>query len=208
MTRRLTYGLAMLIAATAAQSALACQGGGKVAFEDKFAKLDTGWSQDQNVTVTGGKLVAKAPDSNGDHILYQANVFPESDLCVTQSFAATPDPTNAVAGIIFWAVDDSHYYVLEISADGSWAVARKLTDTRWILPIKWGPNPQVKKGLNTANELEVLTKGPLATLFINGTKVGEVTGQPPDGGQLIGVFWQGVNGGETRVEYTNVKISN
>ncbi len=207
MSRKLLFGLTAVAAAALGHSAFACQGS-KILFEDKFATLNQGWGQDQNVSVAGGKLVAKAPDTNGDHILYQGNVFPDAGVCVTEDFAASPDPANAVAGVVFWAVDDSHYYVLEISADGSWAVARKLADNRWILPIKWNANPAVRKGLNTPNELEVQTKGNNAALFINGTKMGEVSGQMPDGGQLIGFFWQGVNGGETRVEYVDVKVTN
>jgi hypothetical protein len=46
----------------------------------------------------------------------------------------------------------------------------------------------VKKGLGQPNEMRIVTKGRLATVYVNDTQVASFKGFPPDGGSMVGLF--------------------
>jgi len=58
---------------------------------------------------------------------------------------------------------------------------------RTLFPVRETDVPDLKKGAGQTNSLEVQTVGNKATLFVNGTKIAEFNGKPPEGGGLIGL---------------------
>jgi hypothetical protein len=202
-------GLAGLLVAASLQTAQACQGN-KVLFEDKFTAWDQAWGQPaDNIKTSGGKMVI---DTQGQavvsHLLNQNNAYGDSSFCATVRFAATEDPNNTVAGMVFWGADDSHYYFIGVSAGGLFSVQRKVSDTRFLSPIQWASNPAIKSGAGQQHDLEVQTKGGQATVLVDGAKVGEVNGQMPDGGSLIGIYWSVTAEAKAVVEFSGIKVMN
>lgn len=204
----LACGVAGLAIALAVNSAEACQGS-KVLFEDKFAALDPAWGTDQHAAAGGGKLTLttdSGPDGWTSHILNQANTYEDASFCATVAFPVIKDLGSAIGGLVFWGTDDDHYWMLAVSPIGQYTVEHKVAPNRLLQPVRWTENPVVTKGAGQHYDLEIQTKGGTATVFINGTKLGQVNGQPPDGGSLTGVYWSLPSEADSKVEFTNLKV--
>ena len=78
--------------------------------------------------------------------------------------------------------------MLLVSDIGKFSVARRLTSDRQITPIPWQESAAINKGVGQVNALRIIINGNQARLYINGKEVGKVSGQTPEGGNLVG-FW-------------------
>ncbi len=206
----LAAGLAGLAIALSVNSAEACQGS-KVQFEDKFANLDPAWSPlDDHASAANGKLMIKAaPDQPwASHMLNQANTFGDANYCATVVFPVIKDSANAMLGLVFWGTDDAHFWMLVISPVGQFSVQHKVADGRILVPVRWTSNPAIKQGAGVPYDLEIRTKGNSATVFVNGAQVGQVSGQPPDGGSLTGIYWSEPAEADATIEVSNLKVMN
>jgi hypothetical protein len=204
----LACGLASLAVALSIGSAEACQGS-KVLFEEKFASLDSAWGTDQHAAAAGGKLTLttdSGPDGWTSHILNQADTYQDVSYCATAAFPVIKDVGNAIMGLIFWGTDDDHYWMLAVSPIGQYSIQHKVAPNRILQPVRWTENPAVAKGAGQKYDLEVQTKGGQATVFVNGAKLGQVSGQPPDGGSLTGVYWSLPNETDSKIEVTGLKV--
>jgi hypothetical protein len=203
----LAAGLAGLAIALSVNAAEACQGS-KVLFEDKFAAaLDPAWGTDEHASAGGGKLTLGTGDQGwSQHLLNQANTYDDASFCATVAFPAIKDLGSAMGGVIFWGTDDDHYWMLVVSPIGQYTVEHKVASGRILQPVRWTENPAVAKGVGQKYDLEVQTKGNQATVFINGTKLGQVSGQPPDGGSMTGVYWSLPNETDSKIEVSDLKV--
>ncbi len=167
---------------------LAVTGGlaAKVLFEDKFTTLDPAWAApSEQINAKDGKLIITPPKNTTVTYLNQANVLPndmEADYTIT--FLKAGDPTYG-SGLLFWAKDSNEFYCVFINANG-WFAVQRLVANRYLLPVAWRESDAVKKGENVENQVKVVTKGNQATISINGKEVISLSGQPPEGGSLIG----------------------
>jgi hypothetical protein len=183
--------LGAVLAAISLHGTLACQGK-RMVFEDRFNTLADAWGRDDNVSVSGGTLRVQAPLIGGnlaDHLLNQSNVYTDIDECITVQFIGADDLGSASAGLAFWGTDDDHYYMLVVDPTGDFIVMHKVAAQRNLIPIGWTQNSAIRQGLNAGNELEVITNGNHASLFINGVLVNELDGEAPPSGSLVGVYW-------------------
>jgi len=204
----LAAGLAGVLAALSLNAAQACEGS-KVLFEDKFVSLDPAWSPvDDHAAIAGGKLAVKAaPDQVwASHMLNQSTTFDDASYCATVVFPTIKDFSNGVLGLIFWGLDDAHYWMLAVSPIGQFSVQHKVADGRILVPVRWTQNPAIKQGAGVPYDLEIRTKGNTATVFVNGAQVGQVSSQPPDGGSLTGVYWSLPAEADATLEVTNLKV--
>jgi hypothetical protein len=202
----LAAGLAGVLVALSVTAAQACQGS-KVLFEDKFTSLGSSWGQDDQASAADGKLSLKSIDQGWtSHLLNQSNAYGDASYCATVNFPVVKDLNSAAAGMIFWGTDDDHYWALIVSPEGSFAVEHKVAASRMLQPVRWTANPVVKAGAGQKYDLEIQTKGNQATVFVNGTKLTEVTGEPPDGGSLTGVYWSLPAESTALTEVTNFKV--
>jgi len=178
-----TLAMAMAVVLLAVTVSLA----GKVLFEDKFTSLDPSWGASGPIMdVKDGKLIITPTINTSQTILNQANVFPnEVEASFTMTFVKAPAPTWG-SGLIFWAKDYNEYYALLINAEGWFAVQRYIAG-RYLLPVAWRESDVIKKGEGAVNQLKVVTtKDNKATVSINGKEVISLSGQPPQGGSLVG----------------------
>jgi hypothetical protein len=156
-----------------------------ILFSDDFSTLDPAWGNaDANMQVAGGKMVLK-PQVNGSYTaLYQGTTFDEVDVRVkiTQTEGMADEP----AGVVFWAVDYDNKYEAFLQADGNFSVVRGVKG-KFLNPVAWKVQDAVKKGLNQVNELRVVTKGHMATVYINDKEVASFKGFPPEGGSEVGL---------------------
>lgn len=156
-----------------------------VVFSDDFSSFDPSWgTANNNLRVDGGSMVIQ-PDMQGSYTtLYAGNNF--NDIDVTLTVTQTDGMNDEPAGVCFWGTDIDNFYVANFQTDGSFAVGRS-ENGKWLFPVGWANQAAVKKGLNQTNTLRVVTKGKMATVYINGTQIVSFKGFPPAGGSQIGL---------------------
>ena len=175
--------MAMAVVLLAVTASLA----GKVLFEDKFTSLDPSWGAPGPIMdAKDGKLVITPKVNTSQTILNQANVFPnDAEIDCTVTILKAPAPTWG-SGVVFWAKDYNEYYCVLVNAEGWFAVQRYIAG-RYLLPVAWRESDVIKKGEGAVNQLKVVTtKDNKATVSINGKEVISLSGQPPQGGSLVG----------------------
>jgi hypothetical protein len=202
----IVFAIAAVLAA--AQIVSACEGN-KILLQDDFKTLASNWGTvSDNQAVKDGKMVL-TPSLNATYVTLDSGyLFTDMDACVDVAITkAGPQMVHTYGGIAFWASDYHDYYELMIGPSGTFGVDRILPGRR-VSIMPFTDSPAVKRGMGQVNRLRVQTKGNNATLYINGTRVGSIGGQPPQGGGQIGVTAQA--GPKTRdvYEFTNLKVTN
>lgn len=194
--------MAMAVVMLAVTASLA----GKVLFEDKFTSLDPSWGAPGPIMdAKDGKLVITPQKNTSQTILNQANVFPnDMEGSFTMTFVKAPAPTWG-SGLVFWAKDYNEYYAVLVNAEGWFAVQRYVAG-RYLLPVAWRQSDAVKKGEGAANQLKVVTSGNKATVSLNGKEVISLSGQPPEGGSLIGFKVASGPEGANSVAFSDFKL--
>lgn len=186
----------------------ACEGN-QVLLQDNFQTMASNWgAANDNQAVNNGKMVL-TPALNASYVTLDGGyVFTDMDACVNVVLTkGGPKMIHTYGGLAFWATDYQNYYELMAGPSGTFGVDRILPGRR-ISIMAFATSPAVKSGVGQINQLRVQTKGNTATFYINGTQVGSITGQPPQGGGEIGVTAQ--SGPNTRdvYEFSNLKVTN
>jgi len=177
-----------------------------VLFADKFTSLDPSWAAPSaNIDAKDGKLII-TPDKNMTQTyINQANFLPDDiEVDYTMAFVKSDDPTYG-SGLIFWASDYNSWYSILINNNGFFAVQR-LVSGHDLLPVAWREDPSIKKGIGAENQVKLVTKGNQGTLFINGKQVISFTGQPPQGGTLVGFKVASGPQGQNSVAFSNFQV--
>jgi hypothetical protein len=164
---------------------------GTVVFQDSFKTpnptLDVSAIPQSKVTIQGGKAEVTFLQAAMGRSEEYAGQYGDANVCASFSTAKTDKAENQAVGIIFWGTNYANFYSLQIQpAAGLMSVALMVPGTGWTFPIAWTANAAVVKTMGAVNTLQVQTKGNVATLLINGQKVGTYTGTPPAGGGVVG----------------------
>jgi hypothetical protein len=195
----------VLVGAAAAQ---ACEGK-RVLFEDRFDEneLQSTWdgSPDEVKLQDGRMIVTTKPDWTV-WVPNTASLYDDIDMCVDVTTVQAVDPATNRVGLVFWYTDDKNFYTLETDASGNASVWRKQRG-KWLEQVSWAKEPALHTGDGATNQLRVVTKGNAATVYINGEKFKDITGQPPDNGQEIGVIAYSPKKGAATYAFANVKIT-
>jgi hypothetical protein len=178
----------------------------KVQHLDKLAADNPGWGiLDANWTVADDKLQV-TPLLNSSAVLINHKLgFTDAEISV-EIVMSKGDDSDQLGGLIFWAKDYNDCYALVISADGKFALGRKLIG-RWINPIAKTGNPAVKTGIGQTNKLRVRTEGNLLTAFINDVQVASITGEPPQGLAYIGLYGESGETTQNIWEFADIKVT-
>lgn len=194
--------MAMAVVVLAVTASLA----GKVLFEDKFTSLDPSWgAPGPLMDAKAGKLLITPEVNTSQTVLNQGNVFPnDGEGSFAMTFVKAPAPTWG-SGLVFWAKDYNEYYAVLINPEGWFAVQRYIAG-RYLLPVAWRESDAIKKGEGVENQVKVVTKANKATVFINGKEVISLSGQPPQGGTLIGFKVASGPEGSNSVAFSNFQL--
>ncbi len=194
---------------------------GKALLEDKFSTLNPAWpAEGQYASVKDGQLILAPPPNNSSFLLHAGFLPYDADISATMTYTKAGDMED-VAGICFWATSLDAFYQLWYLPDGTFGVTR-LTQGRWLIPVAKRPFDGIKKGLNQANLLRIVTKGNSVTIYFNGKKALTFTAQAPQpaqlpaagpfaipsplNGQMVGLFcYSGPNG--NIVTFANFKVT-
>ncbi len=178
---------AVLVSAVSIGPAFACKGK-RTLFSDDFREVDASWATDgDSITVEEGRAKIKANPDAGYRVLYGGALFDDADICVTVRMPSdVRDAGSASAGLIFWAQDNSNYYVFEVAANGMITLQR-LVKGRWLSILDWRRVDALNIGVGAKNVLRVTTSGNSIVLYVNDNRIGSVKGQQPEGGGQVGL---------------------
>ena len=200
--QRAALALALALVLLAVTAGLAS----KVLFEDKFTALDPSWGAPGPIMdVKDGKLIITPEMSTSQTVLNQGNVFPnDAEGSFAMTFVKAPAPGWG-SGLVFWARDYNEYYAVLMNPEGWFAVQRYVAG-RYLLPVAWRESDAIKQGEGAENQVKVVTKANKATVFINGKEVISLSGQPPQGGTLIGFKVSSGPEGSNSVAFSNFQL--
>jgi len=177
---------------------------GTPTFQDMFQTLDPSWGNlGAAVSVQNGTFYITPPPGQFQFALSQSNFYGDGSICVTGAVNEASDLKGADVDVLFWAADYSNVYVLQLGVTdgkGYFQVSR-LANGRWLTPVAWTANPAIKPNLGDANAIEVQMKGGTAAIFINGAKMTQFNGSPPNGGGLIGLAGDASAGTTVKVAF-------
>jgi hypothetical protein len=190
--RQLSYhvlSVSFAIIVASATYADAC-GSGKVILQDKFEMLDPAWGFDPESTIRSNGpdgLTYKLGPDNFVNLLNQSGIYDNYEVCAVFS-STVPENSDAYVSINFWASDYDNLYGTDVfPARGTFDVYR-VQRKKFLTPVSATSNPAIVKGINATNEISVTVNGHKGTLVINGKKVIDFTGQPPEDGSQFGFF--------------------
>jgi hypothetical protein len=174
-----------ITAPPASNTASGCNGN-RVLYQDNFVTLDPAWGvPSPNLNVNNGKLVMQPEINNEVLALNQANLFQDMNFCVKVVLVKSDDPSYS-AGPVFWAKDPGDYYYVLVCGNGQFAVKRWF-NSRILTPVTWRESAAINKSIGQTNQIQLVTKGNQATVYINGTEVITFNGLSPQGGGFIGL---------------------
>src|SRR5262249_49528101 len=158
---------------------------GKVVLMDSFDKLDTKlWGDaDKWMNVQDGKMVISEDDNF--YRTWADRMFRDVDFCSSVVMTQGDDLTGDYGGIIFWKRSADDFYTLQITLDG-YADVYHYKDGDWMALIDDVETSSVKQGVNSVNELRVVTHGATATFFINGRQFDSVVEKTSPGTWMVG----------------------
>jgi hypothetical protein len=177
----------------------------KIRTEERLPGWDPGWGKpDANWSVTDGKLRITPLLNSSALLINQKQGFKDADVTVDVEMSKGED-LSQLGGMIFWAKGYNDCYAMVVSADGRFAVGRKLVG-RWINPIAKTENASVKTGIRQLNKLRIRTQGNHLTAYVNGVEVATLVGEPPEGAGYIGLYGESAETSQNIWDFTNVIV--
>ena len=178
----------------------------KVQHQDRLTAADPGWGKlDANWTVADGKLRVTPLLNSSAVLINHGRGFTDAEIS-GEIMMFKGEDLDQLGGLIFWAKDYNDCYAFVISADGKFALGRKLIG-RWINPIAKTGNPAIKTGIGQTNKLRVRTDGNQLTASINNIQVATLEGAAPQGVSYIGLYGESAQTAQNVWEFTNVTVT-
>ena len=187
--RKYRSSLAAILLLLASATPLAAQDAEEL-FADDFSFLDAAFGDaSDSLGVKDGSLFVKLDKNQWWRPFYQSMVFEDIDLTVKVQMPDMAAEQGAGIGVMFWGMSADNMYLFEISDSGTFSV-RRFTPTRVLLPVFWRTTEAINSEPGEWNELRVVMRGRYATLYINGKEQAKIKGRPPEGGSLVGLFFE------------------
>jgi hypothetical protein len=179
-----------------------CGTGANLAFQDTFATPAAGWDDTSaSRFFADNQMVFNFKDPGLLTWLYRPIQFKNGTVCGTIKAPMQANKLDGVAsgGLVFWATDYSNYYLAQIYLDGTYQVYRRLSN-EWIPVVRRTKSEHIRSGLGATNALQVSLKENNGTFYVNGQKLTEFRGQPPEHGGAFGLHGESEadRGGEWR----------
>jgi hypothetical protein len=162
--------------------------GSKTIFEDDFGDDSGGWTiAPQNTRIDDSSMIVNAPQEKVLKVMNVTHSAKSADICVDVTFHNTPK--LAGAGLMFWMIGLNDYYSLQIFANGSVGIFRYKNE--WLALRPMSEDSSVRRGQNATNSLRVKANGSVVSVFVNGSEIREIRGEPPAPDWHFGVYSYG-----------------
>ena len=198
------FYLAVLVALGSVQISTA-QDTEELQYEDAFDEFGPEWGEPGPICfVQDGVMVMKVDPGWTAWPLNKGMIFEDADMSV-RTRQVSGKNLNHAAGLLFWTESVEKFYLFGITREGSLVVIRRVGD-KWMTPVTWRVSDAIKKGLDEWNELRVQTKGKQATLYVNGSEIVTMKGQPPAGGSFIGFYGNAPADESVTYEFDDLRV--
>lgn len=162
----------------------------KALYSNALTTLAAGWTSGPECFFTSSGLVVRP---NGGHAsLCLAPTSPLTDVTVTVMTKETSGHSTHAFGIAFRHAAPKTYYFFGIDGRGRYIFTTVINDVSHTI-IPFTPKAAIHSGANASNQLQVIAKGKVITLLVNGTPVGQATLSTLASG-TVGL--RGINDGE------------
>lgn len=131
-----------------------------------------GWASGPECAFTGNGLVVRP--NGGQAYICLAPTAPLADVSVTVTVQQTSGPLTHAFGIALRHDAPKNYYFLGIDGKGRFTFTTVVNDVSHTI-IPFTSNAAIHSGTNAINRLQVITKGEIMTLLVNGAPVGQAT---------------------------------
>lgn len=149
-----------------------------------------GWANGPECAFTANGLVVRP--NNGQAYICLAPTAPLADVSVTVTVQQMNSPSTHAFGIAFRHAAPKNYYFFGIDGKGSFTFTTVINDVSHTI-IPFTPKAVIHSGANAINRLQVIARGQVITLLVNGTPVGQATLATFASGS---VGLRGINNGE------------
>jgi hypothetical protein len=149
-----------------------------------------GWAHGPECAFTSSGLVVRP--NGGQAYICLAPTSPLTDVSVTVSIHQTSGPLTHAYGIAFRHAAPKNYYFFGIDGKGHFTFTTVINDVSHTI-IPFTPKAAIHSGINAMNRLQVIAKGQVITLLVNGVPVGQATLSTLASG-TVGL--RGINDGE------------
>jgi hypothetical protein len=176
-----------------------------MAYEDTFDEYGPEWGEpDEVMYVDEGVMVLKPEPGWALLPLNQGVLLDDGEISV-RSRQVEGKYQDMGVGLIFWAESKDDCYVFVITRSGTLSVIR-FAGEKVLFPVEWRQSDAIKKGLDTWNEVKVVTQANKATIFVNGAEIVTVKGQPPAGGGYVGLYAAAPDNEAITYEFDDLKV--
>lgn len=158
-------------------------------YRNDLTAASPAWANGAQCAFTGSGLTV-AP-SGGQAYICLAPLSPQSDIAITVSVRQQSGSATHAYGIVLRHAAAHNYYFFGINSHGRFTFTVVVNNVSKTI-IAFTASPAIHSGAGVENQLQVIAKGQVMTLLVNGLPVGQVTlATFPNGG--IGL--RGINDG-------------
>ena len=98
-----------------------------------------------------------------------------------------PEESGGWVGVSFWGEDADNLYAADLFPRPGTIGVIRLQKGKLLKPVPVQKNSVIITDPNGESEIDLVVRSNHATLLVNGKKVAEFTGNPPEGGGLVGL---------------------
>ncbi|GAC1567801.1 MAG: hypothetical protein NVS3B14_14970 [Ktedonobacteraceae bacterium] len=185
-------------ASTAVVKSYPTPNGTQLLYSNALTAPAAGWASGPECAFTGSGLVVRP--NGGQAYICLAPTPPLTDVSVTVTVQQTSGlPTHAF-GVALRHAAPKNYYFFGIDGRGRFTFTTVVNDVSHTI-IPFTPSAAIHSGANAMNRLQVIAKGDVITLLVNGASVGQATLATFANG-TIGL--RGINDGEVTFQKLSI----
>jgi PQQ-dependent catabolism-associated CXXCW motif protein len=177
--------------ADARAAAAACDPGSVPVFYDNFKTIDPAWYKlgtdpHSDYYVADNQLIVAA---RADEFVanYRQATFRNGSICTQLISPPTmKNLSDTSAGLMFWGIDDEHFYDAIIFPDGTYKIEKWVKDSSTELGAD--KTDAIKTGPLAKNTIKITNTNDTNTLYINGRKIKEFKGQAGKDENYLGMI--------------------
>lgn len=157
-----------------------------------------GWANGPQCVFTSNGLVVRP--SGGQAYVCLAPISPLTDVAVTVTVHQASGPPTHAFGLAFRHAAPKSYYFFGIDGRGRFTFTTVVNDVSHIV-IPFIAKAAIHTGTKATNQLQVIAKGQVMTLVVNGTPVGQATLSTFPSG-TVGL--RGINNGDVVFQHLSI----
>ena len=130
--------------------------------------------------------------------------FRNIDYCANVVLTDGSDLPSSYGGLLFWTLDNDHFFTVMITLDGYAGVFKY--DGDWTTLIDDTPFTGIHQGKGATNEVRVVTHSGMATFYINGQMFDSINVKDSPGTSQVGLIVESPKKGNATFSFDNAAL--